>query len=115
MSLCTFVTCVNKITERLTQFPPRDDGTSQEKLADNKLMDILESAMPKSWQEEMWRQYFDCTAKGQAKFISFYKILSCWILQRIRPKKEALQLHHLLLATSRFSKRKREETMILLV
>eukprot|EP00957_Ditylum_brightwellii_P048763 3699789-Ditylum_brightwellii.AAC.1 len=38
-------------------------------------MDILENAMPKSWQEEMWRQHFDFVAKGQAKFISFCKNL----------------------------------------
>eukprot|EP00957_Ditylum_brightwellii_P206400 15348253-Ditylum_brightwellii.AAC.2 len=49
MSMCKFVARVNKINKRLAQFLPRDDGTPQEKLADDKIMDILENAMPKSW------------------------------------------------------------------
>eukprot|EP00957_Ditylum_brightwellii_P022626 1706627-Ditylum_brightwellii.AAC.2 len=61
------------INKRLAQFPPRDNRTFQEKLADNKLMDILENAMPKSWQEEMQRQCFDCVADRQSKSISFCK------------------------------------------
>eukprot|EP00957_Ditylum_brightwellii_P061731 4684326-Ditylum_brightwellii.AAC.1 len=75
MSLHNFVAHVNTINKRLAQFPPRDDRTPQEKLVNNKIMDILENAIPKSWQEEMWRQCFDCVAKGQAKFISFCEIL----------------------------------------
>eukprot|EP00957_Ditylum_brightwellii_P035643 2702360-Ditylum_brightwellii.AAC.1 len=44
-----YIPKVNKINNQLEQFPPRDDGNPQVKLADNKLMDILESAMPKLW------------------------------------------------------------------
>eukprot|EP00957_Ditylum_brightwellii_P022129 1669621-Ditylum_brightwellii.AAC.2 len=38
-------------------------------------MDILENAIPKSWQGEMHRQRFDFVAKGHAKFIRFCKYL----------------------------------------
>eukprot|EP00957_Ditylum_brightwellii_P097341 7413846-Ditylum_brightwellii.AAC.1 len=60
---------INKMNNHLEQFPPRDNGTSQVKLTEDKLMDIVENAVPKSWQGGMRRQRFDCTAKGQAKFI----------------------------------------------
>eukprot|EP00957_Ditylum_brightwellii_P144634 11018077-Ditylum_brightwellii.AAC.1 len=73
MSIRTFIALVNKINKRIAQFPPRDDRTPQENLADDELMDILENVMPKSWQEEICKQHFDCTAKGQAKFINFCK------------------------------------------
>eukprot|EP00957_Ditylum_brightwellii_P193198 14710726-Ditylum_brightwellii.AAC.1 len=63
------------MNDRLEQFPPRDNGTPQVNLAEDKLMDILENAVPKSWQGEMSRQRFDCTAKGQVKFIQFCKCL----------------------------------------
>eukprot|EP00957_Ditylum_brightwellii_P086918 6615759-Ditylum_brightwellii.AAC.1 len=75
MSLHTFVACVNKMNNWLEQFPPREDGTPQVKLVEDKLMDILENAVPKSWQEEMHRQKFDCVAKGQTEFIRFCKCL----------------------------------------
>eukprot|EP00957_Ditylum_brightwellii_P178896 13626919-Ditylum_brightwellii.AAC.1 len=38
-------------------------------------MDILENAVPKSWQREMHRQRFDCAAEGQATFIGVYECL----------------------------------------
>eukprot|EP00957_Ditylum_brightwellii_P126296 9629090-Ditylum_brightwellii.AAC.1 len=66
----------------LEQFPPRDDGTPQVKLTEDKLMDILENAVLKSWQGEMRRQHFDCAAKGQAKFIRF-----CENLELLDPSK----------------------------
>eukprot|EP00957_Ditylum_brightwellii_P027894 2107564-Ditylum_brightwellii.AAC.1 len=75
LTLCTFVACFNKMNDHLEQFPPRDDQTPQVKLAKDKLMDILENAVPKAWQGEMRRQRFDCAAKGQAKFICFCKYL----------------------------------------
>eukprot|EP00957_Ditylum_brightwellii_P062090 4712335-Ditylum_brightwellii.AAC.1 len=50
MSIQTFIAKVNKINDQLEQFPPRDDGTPQVKLADDKLMEILENAMLKLWQ-----------------------------------------------------------------
>eukprot|EP00957_Ditylum_brightwellii_P090321 6878682-Ditylum_brightwellii.AAC.1 len=52
MSLCTFVVCVNKMNDCLEEFPSRDNRTPQVTLMDDKLMDILENAVPKSWQEE---------------------------------------------------------------
>eukprot|EP00957_Ditylum_brightwellii_P066748 5065551-Ditylum_brightwellii.AAC.1 len=58
------------MNDRLEQFLPRDDGTPQVKLTEDKLMDILENAVPKSWQGEMHRQRFDCVAKRQAKLSS---------------------------------------------
>eukprot|EP00957_Ditylum_brightwellii_P187408 14272779-Ditylum_brightwellii.AAC.1 len=64
-----------KMNDCLEQFPPRDDGTPQVKLTEDKLMDILKNAAPKSWQGEMHRQRFDCATKGQAKFIIFCKCL----------------------------------------
>eukprot|EP00957_Ditylum_brightwellii_P091180 6942089-Ditylum_brightwellii.AAC.1 len=75
MSLHTFVAHVNKMKNQLEQFLPRDDGTPQVKLVEDKLMVILENALPKSWQGEMCRQRFDCAAIGQAKFIQFYECL----------------------------------------
>eukprot|EP00957_Ditylum_brightwellii_P035330 2679832-Ditylum_brightwellii.AAC.1 len=66
---------VNKINYHLEQFLPRDNRTPQVKLAEDKLMDIIENAVPKSWQWEMHQQKFNCTAKGQAKFIWFCKCL----------------------------------------
>eukprot|EP00957_Ditylum_brightwellii_P150646 11470011-Ditylum_brightwellii.AAC.1 len=69
MSLCAFVASVNEMNNYLEQFPPRDNVTPQAKLAEDKLMDILEKVVPKSWQGERLRQRFDCTAKVQAKFI----------------------------------------------
>eukprot|EP00957_Ditylum_brightwellii_P133862 10207315-Ditylum_brightwellii.AAC.1 len=59
----------------LEQFPFRDNRTSQVKLAEDKLMDILENKVPKSWQGQMHRQRFNCAAKGQAKFICFSECL----------------------------------------
>eukprot|EP00957_Ditylum_brightwellii_P187905 14307278-Ditylum_brightwellii.AAC.1 len=56
MSLRIFVARVNKMNDRLEQFLPRDNGTPQVKRAEDKLMDILENAVPKSWQGEMHRQ-----------------------------------------------------------
>eukprot|EP00957_Ditylum_brightwellii_P158563 12069303-Ditylum_brightwellii.AAC.1 len=44
------------INKRLMQFPSRDDGTPQEKLVDDEIMDILENTLPRSWQEEMQRE-----------------------------------------------------------
>eukprot|EP00957_Ditylum_brightwellii_P145759 11099339-Ditylum_brightwellii.AAC.1 len=75
MSLHTFVAHVNKMNDYLEQFSPRDNGTPQVKLAEDKLMYIPNNAVPKSWQGEMRRQRFDCAAKGQAKFICFCKCL----------------------------------------
>eukprot|EP00957_Ditylum_brightwellii_P199598 15215821-Ditylum_brightwellii.AAC.1 len=66
----------------LEQLPPRDDGTPQVKLADNKLMDVLKNAVPKSWQGEVRRQHFYCMAKGQTKFIRF-----CENLEMLDPMK----------------------------
>eukprot|EP00957_Ditylum_brightwellii_P040388 3056673-Ditylum_brightwellii.AAC.1 len=75
MSLRTFIVRVNKTNDCLEQFPPRDNGSPQVKLTEEKLMDILENIAPKLWQGEMHRQRFDCAAEGQAKFICFYKCL----------------------------------------
>eukprot|EP00957_Ditylum_brightwellii_P205051 15342003-Ditylum_brightwellii.AAC.1 len=71
MSTCKLVARVNTINESLAQFPSRDDMTFQVKLAGEKIMDILENAMPKTWQKEMRTYIFDCMAKGQANFIQF--------------------------------------------
>eukprot|EP00957_Ditylum_brightwellii_P013282 1002146-Ditylum_brightwellii.AAC.1 len=59
MSLHSFVAHANKMNNHLEQFLPRDNGTPQVKLAEDKLMDILENAVPKSWQGEICRQRFD--------------------------------------------------------
>eukprot|EP00957_Ditylum_brightwellii_P199006 15169745-Ditylum_brightwellii.AAC.1 len=75
MSLCAFVACINEMNDWLEQFLPRDNGTPQVKLAEDESMDILENAVPQSWQGEIRRQQFDCAAKGQAKFIRFCKNL----------------------------------------
>eukprot|EP00957_Ditylum_brightwellii_P023501 1773311-Ditylum_brightwellii.AAC.1 len=83
MPLHTFVAGVNKMNDHQEQFPPRDDRTPQVKLAEDKLMDILENTVPKSWQGEMCRQRFDCVAKGQAKFIRF-----CECLESLDPPKQ---------------------------
>eukprot|EP00957_Ditylum_brightwellii_P021850 1648251-Ditylum_brightwellii.AAC.1 len=101
MLICTSVACVDEINKRLPQFPPRDDRTPQKKLANNKPMDILESAMPKSWQEEIYRQHFDCLTKRHAKFINFCKNLELLDPQRPRPKREVLILWHLQLTTNK--------------
>eukprot|EP00957_Ditylum_brightwellii_P141253 10762028-Ditylum_brightwellii.AAC.1 len=53
------------MNDQLAQFPPRDDRTHKEKLVNDKTMDILEAAMPKSWHENMRHQRFNCAAKGQ--------------------------------------------------
>eukprot|EP00957_Ditylum_brightwellii_P087307 6645069-Ditylum_brightwellii.AAC.2 len=47
MSTHKFVACVNKINKQLAQFPPRDNRTPQEKLADDKITDILKNTIPK--------------------------------------------------------------------
>eukprot|EP00957_Ditylum_brightwellii_P172458 13129519-Ditylum_brightwellii.AAC.1 len=82
------------MNDHLEQFSSRDDGTPQVKLAEDKLMDTLKNAVPKSWQREMHRQRFGCVAKGQAKFIHFCKCL------------ESLETHQQLAATSKSLKRK---------
>eukprot|EP00957_Ditylum_brightwellii_P028115 2122694-Ditylum_brightwellii.AAC.1 len=46
MSLRAFVACVNEMNGRLEQFLPRDNRTPQVKLVEDKLMDILENAVP---------------------------------------------------------------------
>eukprot|EP00957_Ditylum_brightwellii_P035284 2676019-Ditylum_brightwellii.AAC.1 len=89
MSTCNFIIHVNKINKILVQFPPRDDRTPQEKLVNYDIIDILENTMPRSWQEEIQRQQFDCVAKGQAKLISFCKNLksmNTWRTARPRRK-----------------------------
>eukprot|EP00957_Ditylum_brightwellii_P034511 2617014-Ditylum_brightwellii.AAC.1 len=63
---CKFVIQVNEINKWFALFPPRDDRTPQEKLDNDKIMDILESTSPKDWCDEMRHQRFDCVAKGQA-------------------------------------------------
>eukprot|EP00957_Ditylum_brightwellii_P201694 15326788-Ditylum_brightwellii.AAC.1 len=83
MSLRTFIVCVNKMNGHLEQFPPRDNGTPQVKLVEDKLMDIFKNTVPKSWQGEMQRQRFDRAAEGQAKFICF-----CECLESLDPPKE---------------------------
>eukprot|EP00957_Ditylum_brightwellii_P070962 5392479-Ditylum_brightwellii.AAC.1 len=55
MSLHAFVAHVNKMNSCLEQFPPRNDRTPQATLAEDKLMDILENTVPKSWQGEIHR------------------------------------------------------------
>eukprot|EP00957_Ditylum_brightwellii_P211490 15366226-Ditylum_brightwellii.AAC.1 len=67
--------CVNKMNNHLEQFLPRDNRSPQVKLVEDELMDILENAVPKSWQGEMHRQRFDCASKGQTKFIQLCKCL----------------------------------------
>eukprot|EP00957_Ditylum_brightwellii_P122894 9370037-Ditylum_brightwellii.AAC.1 len=59
----------------LKQFLPRDNGAPQVKLVEDKLMDILENTVLKSWQGKMHRQRFNCATKWQAKFIQFFKCL----------------------------------------
>eukprot|EP00957_Ditylum_brightwellii_P098651 7515017-Ditylum_brightwellii.AAC.1 len=83
MSLCAFVACVNEMNGCLEQFLPRDNRTPQVKLVEDKLMDIFENAVPKSWQGGMHRQRFDCTTKGQAKLICF-----CKCLESLDPSKQ---------------------------
>eukprot|EP00957_Ditylum_brightwellii_P147864 11259782-Ditylum_brightwellii.AAC.2 len=56
ISLHTFVAHINEMNGQLEQFLPRDNRTPQVKLAEDKLMDILENTVPKSWQGEMCRQ-----------------------------------------------------------
>eukprot|EP00957_Ditylum_brightwellii_P142936 10890802-Ditylum_brightwellii.AAC.1 len=56
MSLHAFVARVNKMNDCLEQFLPTDYGTPQVNLVENKLMNILENTVPKSWQGEMCRQ-----------------------------------------------------------
>eukprot|EP00957_Ditylum_brightwellii_P015773 1188326-Ditylum_brightwellii.AAC.1 len=73
---------------QLAQFPPRDDKTSEEKLVNGKIMDIIEAAMPKSWQEEMQYQRFNCAAEGYNKFISFCKNLESLEPPQGRPKEK---------------------------
>eukprot|EP00957_Ditylum_brightwellii_P155543 11840492-Ditylum_brightwellii.AAC.1 len=75
MSLHAFVARVNEMNNCLKQLPSRHSGTPKVKLVEGKLMDILENAVPKSWQGEMCRQRFDCAAEGQAEFIQFCKCL----------------------------------------
>eukprot|EP00957_Ditylum_brightwellii_P176689 13457438-Ditylum_brightwellii.AAC.1 len=74
------------MNDHLEQFPPRDNRTPQVKLAEDKLMDINENAVPRSWQEEMRRQRFNCASKGQAKFIYF-----CECLESLDPLKQKNQ------------------------
>eukprot|EP00957_Ditylum_brightwellii_P198464 15125485-Ditylum_brightwellii.AAC.1 len=83
ISLRAFVAHVNKMNNCLEQFLPRDNGTPQVKLVEDKLMNILENAVPKSWQGGIHRQRFDCMAKGQAKFIQF-----CKCLELLDPQKQ---------------------------
>eukprot|EP00957_Ditylum_brightwellii_P079332 6031459-Ditylum_brightwellii.AAC.1 len=77
------------MNDRLEQFLPRDNGTPQVKLAEDKLMDILENAVPKSWQSEIRRQRFDCAAEGQATFIWF-----CKCLELLDPPKQSQKGTH---------------------
>eukprot|EP00957_Ditylum_brightwellii_P153445 11678579-Ditylum_brightwellii.AAC.1 len=48
MFLCTFVAHVKEMNDHLEQFPPRDNGTPQVKLVEDKLMNILKNVVPKS-------------------------------------------------------------------
>eukprot|EP00957_Ditylum_brightwellii_P046654 3540719-Ditylum_brightwellii.AAC.1 len=52
-------------------------------------MDILENTVPKPWQEEIHRQRFDCTAKGQANSIRF-----CKCLESLDPSKQDQKGRH---------------------
>eukprot|EP00957_Ditylum_brightwellii_P067213 5101245-Ditylum_brightwellii.AAC.1 len=62
-STCKFVVQVNEINKWLALFLPRDDRGPQEKLNSDEIMDILESASPKDWCDEMKHQRFICAAK----------------------------------------------------
>eukprot|EP00957_Ditylum_brightwellii_P202723 15331506-Ditylum_brightwellii.AAC.1 len=61
-------------------------------------MDILESASPMGWCDKMRSQRFDCTAKGQAKFINFRDNLKCLEptkvkKRKLRPKQKSTKNH----------------------
>eukprot|EP00957_Ditylum_brightwellii_P070616 5365636-Ditylum_brightwellii.AAC.2 len=86
MSLQTFAARIHKINDQIEQFLTRDNMTPQVKLADDKLMDIMENKIPKLWQADMCRQCFDCAAEGQAKFIRFYENL-----ELLDPPKQQVQ------------------------
>eukprot|EP00957_Ditylum_brightwellii_P194427 14807331-Ditylum_brightwellii.AAC.1 len=60
MNVHQFVAQINKINDCITQFPPKDNSSPQEKLPNDEIMDILEAAMHK---------------KGQSKFVMFCKNL----------------------------------------
>eukprot|EP00957_Ditylum_brightwellii_P192898 14687466-Ditylum_brightwellii.AAC.1 len=63
------------MNDQLAQFLSRDDRNPKEKIANDKIMDIFDDAMPKSWQEEIRHQRFNCMAEVQAEFICFCKNL----------------------------------------
>eukprot|EP00957_Ditylum_brightwellii_P091821 6991236-Ditylum_brightwellii.AAC.1 len=63
VSLHTFVASVNKMNDQMEQSSLRDDGTPQVQLTEDKLIDILENAVPKYWQGEIHGQRFDCAAE----------------------------------------------------
>eukprot|EP00957_Ditylum_brightwellii_P084598 6432822-Ditylum_brightwellii.AAC.1 len=65
MNIHQFVDWVNKLNKHLMLFLSKDDGSSQDKLPKDKILDILEALMSQKWQAEMMHQRFGVIADGQ--------------------------------------------------
>jgi hypothetical protein len=68
MTTREFAARVNELNEYLKQFPPYDDD---QELAEEEILDILEFAVPNTWQKNMVLQGFDPLMHTSSDFVAF--------------------------------------------
>jgi hypothetical protein len=87
MTMRVYVTRVQEINGLLDQFPP---FAPNQALADDELIEILEFAIPKTWQKQMIKQNFDPQANTIAAFVQFCERMeSTEELENSTPKGES--------------------------
>ena len=73
MKVKDFVERVITINELLTRFPDTSPTVPAAKIPDHTILDLLESAMPISWQRHMVLQGFDPMDRTIAELVDFCK------------------------------------------
>eukprot|EP00957_Ditylum_brightwellii_P078075 5935338-Ditylum_brightwellii.AAC.1 len=94
------------MNDHLDQFLPRDDETPQVKLVENELMDILENAVPKSWQGKCIDRDSIVQSKDRPNSSDSANAWSCWIHQS-KPRRVDRMPHEQLATGSESSKKER--------
>eukprot|EP00957_Ditylum_brightwellii_P166184 12651378-Ditylum_brightwellii.AAC.1 len=81
MSLRAFVIYVNKLNGQLEQFQPRDNGIPLVKLAEDKLMDILEIQYPILGKGECIDSDLTVQPKDRPNSSNSANVSHCWTYQ----------------------------------
>ena len=67
-SICTFVASLSEINKHSPEFPPFADN---QKLPETDILEIVEFAIPGSWQREMIKQGFNPTDQSTTEIVEF--------------------------------------------